>query len=59
VAECEKAGVDGTHGSAEEQRVRGDDGGDVVAGEAGAGEQGEDSIRIGGGVKAGAGELIQ
>jgi hypothetical protein len=43
----------------EKQWVRGDDDGDVSAGEAGAGEQGEDSIRIGGGVETGVGELIQ
>ena len=60
VAESKKAGADVLHRSAEEQRVCGDDGGNVGAGEADAGEQGEDGIRVGGGVEAwGVGELIR
>ena len=59
VSESKKAGRDALHRSAEEQRVRRDDGGDVGAGEADAGEQGDDGIGVGGRVEAGIGELIQ
>ena len=59
VTESEEAGPDLVYTGAEDQRVRGDDGGDVGAGDAGAGEQGEDGVGVGGGVEAGAPKLLE
>jgi len=48
-----KAGGDVLGRCAEDQWVRDDDFGDVGAGEADAGEQGEDGVGVGGGFEAG------
>uniref|UniRef100_N1QPV6 Uncharacterized protein n=1 Tax=Aegilops tauschii TaxID=37682 RepID=N1QPV6_AEGTA len=56
-AEAGEPSDDGGQGSlhfgAEELRVLGDEGGDVGAGEAEAGEEGEDGVGIGGGLEVG------